>query len=289
MKFKGLIEHYSFVKLSKEERDLFLIDNKIFVKSKQPIAYESESFELYNHYPHQISKIFSAPLITTKGEYTLNPQLLEQITNLILELCKERFENLFESEEVFREQFYALPPKKIEELKISTRTSNGQNFSHKLYFELSKIDYKYFHLHEDTIKYFVKYDHKYIYDYLTGLDNKSTYFFSKYHTYILNNIYLTLLEEIDEFNTLVSSEKGSVPKIIALMHELGMLDSDKFNNLSNPKKIKVVAYIMGKELTKDRTTYFRKNLTSLKPNSIMDPKGMASQHMHSILKEVLNS
>ncbi len=151
MKFKGLIEHYSFVKLSKEERDLFLIDNKIFVKSKEPLFYEFDSDELYHHYSHEVSKIFANNLKTLKGEFTLNPILLEEIKKLVFEQCKKKFESLLTREEVFREQFYAYPVEKIEEIKISTRTSNGQKLSSKLYFNLSKLDFKDFQSHLGTI------------------------------------------------------------------------------------------------------------------------------------------
>lgn len=289
MNFKGIIEHYSFVKLSNEERESFLIANKIFLKSKEPIIYEFDHSELYNHYSHEVSKIFAKPLITSVGELTINPVIIEQLNVLILEQCNNKFKSLLEKEEVIREQFYAYPPEKIEEIKIATMTSNGNSLYNKLYFELNKLRYKDFQSHINPILNFVKYDHKFIYDYLTGINNKSSFFENNYHSYILNNLYMSLLEEVNEYNSLISTEKGSRSKRIALMHELGMLDSDKFKSLSDPKKIKVIAYIMNEELVGDKKTNFRKNLTSLKPKSTMDPKGMASIHMHTILKEVLNS
>ena len=102
MNFKGIIEHYSFVKLSNEERESFLIANKIFSKSKEPIIYEFDHSEIYNHYSHEVSKIFAKPLITSVGELTINPEIIEQLNILILEQCKNKFKSLIEKEEVIR-------------------------------------------------------------------------------------------------------------------------------------------------------------------------------------------
>lgn len=289
MEFKGIIEHYQFIKLSNEEREKFLIEKKIFVKSDRPLQYLFDADELYNHYTYDVSKIFANNLETSKGVLTLNSILLDAVTEEIKNQCRERFETLFGREEIFRVQFYAYPVEEFIEIKKSIMKSNAQCLHDKLYFELNKVDFKNFELHTSIINTFVKYDHKFIYDFLNGFDNKSSYFQHNYHQFITNNIYLSLFEEIEEFNSIVSTVKGSRPKRIALMHELGMLSSEKFNNLSIPKKVKVLAYILNEELIGDRKNNYRKNLTSLNPNSTMDPKGMASNHMHTILKEVLNS
>lgn len=289
MKFEGIIEHYNFVKLSKEERELFLINNKIFVKSQNQTNNEIDNYELYNDYTYEISKIFTRNLINSNVKYILNEVLLDQIKNSIVQQCREIFQSIIENENRYRDQFYAYPQEKINKIKISTKTSNGDYLYYKPYAELTKLDYKNFDSHVRVIESFVKYDHKFIYDFLIGIDNESSYFKNMYHTYITNHIYLKLLDEIDEFNEISSGCKSSIPRRIALMNQLGMLDSSKFNNLSNPQKAKVVAYIMNIELDKDRIEYFKKNIRSLNPNSTMDPKGMASLHMHTILKEVLNS
>lgn len=287
MKFKGIINPQEFSKLDLAERQLFLIEKKIFEKFNTDIHYKYSQEEINIHSGSEISTVFGNHLFTTLGDFTINKQLIKKIEFFILEMCKNIYDKIFDKKEMYLEQFRAYPSRKIDEIKVATKTNIGDNLGTIFYYNLSKLDYTDFISHIEIIKEFAKYDHKFIYDYLTGLDNKSNYFHINYHNFLLNNLYIDMINEIEGFNS-ISTVEISLPKKIALIHDLGFLKTNEFNRYSSVEQQVLIAFLLGMNSDKNSLDSIRRNIAVLAPfTNENTSKYTSHKHLGKIIPEIL--
>jgi len=288
MEFKGIIEHLSFSKLSNQEKYELLIAKKIYIILDLKSNDEIEIIEVKLESDENELLQFPRYMTFKNRFYKLNESLIEELKTSLHPKTIEIFENWNERSKSLKIQFEYLPENDAKDIRDSIKVEYSKILSENIVRELETKEHSDFVSHNSIMLKYALLDHFFIYDFLIGKKNECRNCHSNYSSYLKCKIHVDILDELlmdENFKEL----KTSIPKRIALMSELGMLSNKTFLNMTMDNKIKVVSYLLSIDLTKNRKTYIRKQITSLNIESEMDPKGMASLHLDKILKEVLNS
>lgn len=295
VKFKGIINHTEFINLTLDEKHKFLIDNNIYIKgtSKNILnEFEIDSLGIMEKY-HNTAFLGKALKINTIN-YKLNKSIVEEIFILQKEYFKKIYAKCDYNNEVFKKQLYYYPKEEIETKNKQLTKDKSDKLRNKIFLELDKQISCY-----DTkssisiLKNYIVYDYNLIYDYLTSKDNDISYISNSilsytYHSYLHNSFQLNSLNEI---NINCEEIQNSLPKKIALLHDLGLFNTDKFKSQIETDKYRLLAFLFNVKFdNKNKLDDIRRNLSSLNEFSNENTnKYTATKHIGKIINDILGN
>lgn len=286
MKFKGIIEHLTFKKLTPDEQKEYLIYNKIFVLTNEIDEYDE--IEIYGRTLHEDLKILSSTIITEKGNFTLNYSILEELRKSIVEQCEEIHKVNTKRYEILKKQFKLYSKEKVAEEENSAKLSIATNLDQKLFRELLNYDIDDISSHKKIILKYIKYDFNLIHSYLQGISENSSFTKNIYQSFLYQNIILNVISEINTNDNIISI-KNTIPKRIALLESLEIFEKSKLAKYNQLDQYKIIAYLFGLEPHKNNLDIIRRNIAVLNPDSQEDPhKYTSHKHVDKIIKELLN-
>lgn len=295
IKFKGIINHTEFINLTLCEKHKFLIDNNIYIKgtSKNILnEFEIDSLGIMEKYHN--NAFLGKSLKTNNVNYKLNKSIVEEIFILQKEHFKKIYDRCEYNNEILKKQLYYYSKEEIETKNKQLTKDKSDKLRNKIFLELDKQISCY-----DTkssigiLKNYIVYDYNLIYDYLISKDNdlchiSNSILSNTYHSYLHNSFQLNSLSEL---NTNEEKIINSLPKRIALLHDLGLFDTDNFKRQIETDKYKLLAFLFDLDFdNKNKLDSIRRNLTSLKKFSNEDTsKYTASKHTGKILNEIIGN
>lgn len=285
--FFGIIDHYVFTKLSREEKYKFLIEKNIFTKTDTLLDYDDEQ-EVYHYGQNNDSRIFTLVYSTPSGDYFINDIILELMKAKVIEQCENTFNSIMKKEDVLIDQYSLYPKEKLIEARNSLKLNTANRMSGRLYRELTYFDFDDFESQKTKIANYVKFDNEFIYNYLTGIKKTSTYFESNYSNYITNSLIIRIIDDI-YFDTNSSDLEDSIPRKIALLESLGFFKLESIRTRTDADKYKFIAFLFN--ISRDNENgmdSIRRNYKCLDPKSGDNgQKYTAHKHVATIINDVL--
>lgn len=263
--FFGIVNFSAFENLEFYEKQIFLIEKAIYVEDKS-FNYEIEFSEFYNNeYESNVIEFLCPTLEVNNKTYFLNNLFLDEVFEKILQTYKyyslPTLTRLKIEREMVLEVFLSSKDKSryIEEMHKSATQEYLTSLSHPMIKELHSnrsLDEK--QLFQILEKHLI-YCKKDLSHYIFGLDNiKSSTIIHNYYSFKrLNDIFdfCSLNMELTP-ETNKHRKAASLPRVIAILNEIGFFEMPFIKNLSTDnERYKVIAMLLRDEF--DSSNFIR--------------------------------
>lgn len=291
MKFKGIINHTEFENLKLSEKYQVLINNNIYIKgSSKSILNEYEIASLGFLENYYNTSFFGKSFKINNIDYKLNDDLINEIFDIQKIHLEKVFNNCEYSNSVLKNQLFYYSDFEIKEKSNELINNKKEKLGNKIYLDLkTQTDFYDKSSSFKLLKKYVVYDYNLIYDHLINIDNNSNSLLCHtYHSYLYTSFQLNSLSE---HNTNSENPQNSLPKKIALLHDLGLFDTDIFKAQIETNKYKLLAFLFDIEFdNKNKLEGIRRNLSSCKEFTNENTnKYTAIKHVNKIIKEILGN
>lgn len=293
LKYFNILDIRTFSDRSESEQKAILIEANIYKKGNSIksdiILDEFEIQRVSNNYPKYLGKDFKL----NEVNYKLNDDFLNEVFNECLNHYKSYYVPLIENYiETIELQVEISGDSFITELSQKEIKSYSDYIPKKLFKELHNSGFENQQRHFDLLKKFLSINWYDLSDYLFGSNNIQNYHIvSTYYSYVrVNRTLLFLNSRKDKDETIeIDNQKFSRPKFIAMLNELGFFKWQSIKDLSNDQKAKVILSLLQQDYNNKNAIHnVVKNMQTLNPKSILNPKYTANTHIESV-KKILNS
>lgn len=283
------IDSQSFYTLSKEEKIKELVKKKIYVKGKS-------NFQLSNHQINSLNLLNTDYRYDFIGKdfevnfntYKLNDKILNELEKILLENIEETFEIIEQIISNYKRTFHLFESTKIENDLKQLNDNKIKYLHNELFFDLSE------NIQEITsenvfqiLKKYINNDSNFIFSYLAG-SNQNSNFCITLHSFLLQEHKTNFIQNnvIKESNI-----KNSIPKKVALLHDLGVFEHPSFKYLLEKEKYLLLCYLFDIDIkNSNKVNDVRRNFSSLKENSNENiSKYTAITHIGKIITDIIGN
>ena len=153
--------------------------------------------------------------------------------------------------------------------------------------DLENHDHNEVDSHISVIKKYALRDYFFIFEYLIGFKNECRSCQSHYMTYLKCKTNIEIIDELLPNNN-NTELKISLPKKIALLHDLGLLKTDEFRKYTSADQHKLIAFLLGLSFERNNIDSVRRNLAVLADfSNESTTKYTSYKHVGKIIKEIL--
>lgn len=287
MKFKGIINPDKYSQLSYIEKYKLIIENEVYSPIKDN-TFESEDFFIIENVSDSNELITFAKKINFDNcKYELNHALIEELENSLQTQILNTFETWNDRKKTLKIQYEYLPELELKIIIDQNKIEYSKILNEKIVIELENQDHNEVNSHIPIIKKYALRDYFFIFEYLIGIKNECRSCHSHYMTYLKCKTNIEIIDELLPNNN-NTALKISLPKKIALLHDLGLLKTDEFRKYTSADQHKLIAFLLGLSFERNDIASVRRNLAVLADfSNESTTKYTSYKHVGKIIKEIL--
>lgn len=287
MKFKGIINQAIYSQLSYIEKYKIIIENEVYTPIDENTFESEDIFIVKNVSDNNQLITFANKIIFDNCKYELNQSLIEELENSLPPQIINTFEIWNQRKKTLKIQYEYLPEIELKKISDENKIEYSKLLSENMVIELENQDHNEVNSHISVIKKYALRDYFFIFEYLIGIKNECRSCHSHYMTYLKCKTNIEIIDELLPNNN-NAALKISLPKKIALLHDLGLLKNDEFRKYTSADQHKLIAFLLGLSFERNDIDSVRRNLAVLADfSNESTTKYTSYKHVGKIINEIL--
>lgn len=263
LKFFGIYENcYDYNRLNDDQQKKILINKKIYIEGFINEPFDKNLIHPFYFNPEQNINFLGNDFELNNKNYTLNHLFINEVYEQIIKKFEENrvisIDNYIDSLNLKLNFIDNKNDKNIflSDQEKKAKMQYSEKLGDKIFQDFHKLKNEVPNLKELVIKKHLRYDITHLSDYIFGIDNIQNFLaISEYYTFLRTTSIINFCDI--NYNTAeeeTESKKPSLPKAIAMLHEIGFFELEKLKNLNDTSIAKIISFIQMKEMENSTNT-----------------------------------